>query len=108
MVIAIIILAWLGLAFGSFVNALVWRVHEQSKHQHKKTKSKKKENLSIINGRSVCPDCRHTLAWHDLIPGYCLERAVGTARNQSHGSIPLWSLWEQLFLRAHTSFGPEA
>jgi prepilin signal peptidase PulO-like enzyme (type II secretory pathway) len=68
MVIAIIILAWLGLAFGSFVNALVWRVHEQSKHQHKKTKSKKKENLSIINGRSVCPDCRHTLAWHDLIP----------------------------------------
>jgi leader peptidase (prepilin peptidase)/N-methyltransferase len=60
-IIAIILFAW-GLCSGSFVNALVWRLHEQSKT--KKTKT----NLSIINGRSVCPNCKHVLAWYDLIP----------------------------------------
>jgi prepilin signal peptidase PulO-like enzyme (type II secretory pathway) len=63
MVLAIIILAWFGLAFGSFVNALVWRVHEQSKKRKNKS-----VNLSILNGRSVCTHCKHILAWHDLIP----------------------------------------
>jgi prepilin signal peptidase PulO-like enzyme (type II secretory pathway) len=49
----------LGLCAGSFVNALVWRIHQQSKG---------KKKLSIINGRSICPNCRHKLAWYDLIP----------------------------------------
>ncbi len=62
-----IVLAWFGLALGSFINALVWRLHQQS--QTKKSKSNKsKVNLSIINGRSVCPNCGHKLAWHYLIP----------------------------------------
>jgi prepilin signal peptidase PulO-like enzyme (type II secretory pathway) len=65
MLVAIIILAWFGLAFGSFVNALVWRVHEQGKAKNRKNKS---VNLSIVNGRSICPNCRHILAWYDLIP----------------------------------------
>jgi prepilin signal peptidase PulO-like enzyme (type II secretory pathway) len=63
--VTIIALAWLGLAFGSFVNALVWRIHEQSKKSKARAKGK---NLSIINGRSICPNCSHTLAWYDLIP----------------------------------------
>jgi prepilin signal peptidase PulO-like enzyme (type II secretory pathway) len=63
MIIEIIVFAVLGLAFGSFVNALVWRVHEQAKK--KKLKS---VNLSIVNGRSVCVHCKHVLAWNDLIP----------------------------------------
>jgi leader peptidase (prepilin peptidase)/N-methyltransferase len=63
MVLGIIILAWFGLAFGSFVNALVWRTHQQSTN-----KKSKKENLSIVNGRSICPNCKHVLAWYDLIP----------------------------------------
>jgi prepilin signal peptidase PulO-like enzyme (type II secretory pathway) len=66
MVLTIIFLAWLGLAFGSFVNALVWRVHEQGKKP--KNKTKKDANLSIINGRSICPNCKHILAWYDLFP----------------------------------------
>jgi prepilin signal peptidase PulO-like enzyme (type II secretory pathway) len=57
------ILFILGLACGSFVNALVWRLHENTKKQN--TKSKK---LSILNGRSLCPNCRHQLSWYDLIP----------------------------------------
>lgn len=58
----IIALFVLGLFFGSFINALVWRVHEQAK-----TKNPRKD-LSILRGRSMCPHCGHQLAWRDLIP----------------------------------------
>lgn len=64
MVLITVILFWIGLCFGSFVNALVWRFHEW----HSPKKGKKQQRLSIINGRSICPSCRHTLAWYDLIP----------------------------------------
>lgn len=61
---AIFVLVVLGLCFGSFINALVWRLHEQQK-----TKSKKKRDaLSIAHGRSMCPNCGHTLAAKDLLP----------------------------------------
>ncbi len=53
----------LGLALGSFANALVWRVRQQSK-----SKNKAKPELSIIKGRSMCPNCRHELQTIDLIP----------------------------------------
>jgi prepilin signal peptidase PulO-like enzyme (type II secretory pathway) len=59
MTIAALIL--LGLCFGSFVNALVWRVHEQAE-------GKASKKLSILHGRSMCPDCRHELAARDLVP----------------------------------------
>jgi leader peptidase (prepilin peptidase)/N-methyltransferase len=68
MIIIAIILAWLGLCAGSFVNALVWRLHEQQKGDKKQKTKAKAANLSIINGRSVCPNCRHQLAWYDLLP----------------------------------------
>jgi prepilin signal peptidase PulO-like enzyme (type II secretory pathway) len=66
MVIAIVVLAWLGLAFGSFVNALVWRLHEQEKA--KRSKSRTNRKLSIVTGRSQCPGCGHTLSSWDLVP----------------------------------------
>lgn len=43
----------LGLIFGSFLNALIWRLY------HKK---------SIVQGRSQCPHCQHKLGFWDLIP----------------------------------------
>jgi leader peptidase (prepilin peptidase)/N-methyltransferase len=55
------ILFFLGLACGSFVNALVWRLHENNKKP-------KNKQLPILNGRSMCPNCKHQLAWYDLIP----------------------------------------
>lgn len=62
MVIAILII--LGLCLGSFVNALTWRLHEQSN-----TKDKKKlHELSISKGRSQCSNCGHKLAAKDLVP----------------------------------------
>lgn len=57
-----LILGLLGLCFGSFVNAAVWRIHEQ---ETRKTKDKK---LSILSGRSMCPSCKHELHTQDLIP----------------------------------------
>lgn len=49
----IAILAVVGLILGSFVNALVWRMHE---------------GLSVAHGRSMCPHCKHTLSAADLVP----------------------------------------
>lgn len=49
----VLLLVGLGLIFGSFVNALVWRLHEKR---------------NWINERSECSNCHHTLAAKDLIP----------------------------------------
>lgn len=54
----------LGLCLGSFVNALVWRLHQQSSAKSKKAR----KDLSIVNGRSMCPDCKHQLVTADLLP----------------------------------------
>lgn len=49
----VILLAFLGLCFGSFVNALTWRLKNQK---------------DWVKARSQCPDCGHELAAKDLIP----------------------------------------
>jgi leader peptidase (prepilin peptidase) / N-methyltransferase len=67
----VLLLAVLGLVFGSFVNALTWRLHEQDElRQAKDGKAQKAElrKLSILHGRSMCPACRHELAAEDLVP----------------------------------------
>jgi prepilin signal peptidase PulO-like enzyme (type II secretory pathway) len=67
MIFALLIVV--GLCFGSFVNALVWRVHEQAQEaKKKKPDNKYLKRLSIGHGRSMCPSCKHTLATKDLIP----------------------------------------
>lgn len=62
-ILVLLLLFWLGISFGSFVNALVWRIHQQ---RIKKGKANRK--LSITRGRSMCSHCRHELAAVDLIP----------------------------------------
>ena len=88
----IVILVFAGLCFGSFVNALVWRVHEQSlvasrksKSRNKKTSDKKLatsnlQNLSILKGRSMCTHCHHILAAKDLIPVLSWVELAGKCR----------------------------
>ncbi|HKU19219.1 MAG TPA: prepilin peptidase [Candidatus Saccharimonadales bacterium] len=49
----LVVLVLLGLALGSFVNALVWRLHE---------------GRSFVAERSECTHCHHKLAPKDLIP----------------------------------------
>lgn len=61
----IVLVSLLGLAWGSFVNALVWRLHEL---ETKKLTKKQKKDLSFVDGRSMCTHCHHELAWYDLLP----------------------------------------
>ena len=63
----IMLLAILGLIFGSFIDALVWRIHEQAKLSQKK-KGKVPRELTMLHGRSMCPSCHHVLMARDLIP----------------------------------------
>lgn len=72
---AYLIMIALGLCLGSFVNALVWRLHEQSGK-----KSKTKVDLSIIKGRSVCVYCHRKLSSNDLIPVVSWVRLGGKCR----------------------------
>ncbi len=65
----IVALIVIGLALGSFVNALVWRMHEQEREDSKKKSDRDYlKALSISKGRSMCPHCKHDLAIKDLIP----------------------------------------
>jgi len=65
-----IVLALLGVIFGSFINALTWRLHEQSGLEGKKGKKaeERRKALSIVKGRSMCSTCSHELGPLDLIP----------------------------------------
>lgn len=66
MIIAILLV--LGLCMGSFVNALVWRIHEQEMLKPNKKNKTKLNKLSITTGRSMCPHCEHELKAADLLP----------------------------------------
>jgi leader peptidase (prepilin peptidase)/N-methyltransferase len=43
----------LGLCFGSFLNAVIYRLPR---------------GISVGRGRSFCPKCKHKISWHDNIP----------------------------------------
>lgn len=74
-IIAIFIL---GVVLGSFVNALVWRLHEQARK--KKPSAAFVKDLSIVKGRSMCPHCHHTLAAKDLVPVFSWLWLRGSCR----------------------------
>jgi len=75
----VVVLLGLGLIFGSFVNALVWRLHE-----HK----------NWLNDRSECPHCHHKLAAKDLIPvlSYIMLRGKCRYCGQKIDDMPLTEL----------------
>ena len=69
MIFICIVLLIVGICLGSFVNALIWRVHEQETESRKKRPNKAYlKQLSISRGRSMCVHCHHELAAKDLIP----------------------------------------
>jgi prepilin signal peptidase PulO-like enzyme (type II secretory pathway) len=54
-----------GLAVGSFLNVLIWRLHTGE---------------SILNGRSYCPKCKHVLGAKDLVPVFSFLFQKGKCR----------------------------
>lgn len=76
MPMVIVVLALLGICFGSFVNALVWRLHQQ---ENLKT-DKQRNKYSIRYGRSMCVHCGHKLHVHDLIPVFSWLSLRGKCR----------------------------
>jgi prepilin signal peptidase PulO-like enzyme (type II secretory pathway) len=93
MIITILII--FGLCMGSFVNALVWRLHEQVAEAAKKKPNKRYERqLSISHGRSICPHCNHTLATLDLIPVISWLSLRGKCRYCNRAISPQYPLVE--------------
>ncbi len=74
MIFTLIAIIVYGLIFGSFINAVIWRIHQQDVSSSLGLKSKQENNsknkvsLSIISGRSICPNCLHILSPRDLVP----------------------------------------
>ena len=81
-----------GLCLGSFINALVWRVHEQEKGNKKQ--GRRAEELSILRGRSMCPHCRHELAAKDLVPLFSWLALRGRCRYCGKPISPQYPLVE--------------
>lgn len=103
MVATLIILAWFGLAFGSFVNALVWRLHHNEN-------TKKAKKLSIVNSRSICPNCKHQLVAKDLVPFLSWIWLRGRCRyckKQISTQYPLIELFSALIFVFSYVFWPE-
>jgi prepilin signal peptidase PulO-like enzyme (type II secretory pathway) len=72
----IMVLVVFGLCLGSFINALIWRIHKQQKIRAKKQKTK----YSISKGRSMCVNCEHMLAASDLVPVFSWLMLGGRCR----------------------------
>lgn len=56
----------LGLVLGSFFAALSWRYPR---------------GMSISKGRSICPNCKHQIAWYDNVPLFSYVFLGGKCRN---------------------------
>lgn len=81
-----LILVWTGLGaiLGSVANALVYRLPKK---------------INWYSGRSVCPHCKHTLSWYDLIPLFSYISLLGKCR-YCHKPIGLRYFLVELLLAA--------
>lgn len=61
-----LIILFLGLTFGSFLTALTYRLPK---------------GISILKGRSLCPNCKKKISWHDNIPIFSYFFLDGKCRN---------------------------
>jgi prepilin signal peptidase PulO-like enzyme (type II secretory pathway) len=76
----VVILIFLGLCFGSFVNALVWRLHQKELKAKSLKRKAANSQYSILKGHSMCPDCEHRLATKDLVPIFSWIMLKGRCR----------------------------
>ena len=89
-VFILIALGLVGVTFGSFAGATVWRLRASQLRQdeaagEKVSKRAKKEvghvkKASVATDRSVCLHCGHQLAWYDLLPLFSWLQLGGKCR----------------------------
>ncbi len=99
----IIIVFIVGITFGSFSNAFVWRFHQN------KSNKKKNKSYSIVNGRSMCPHCEHKLSYYDLVPVLSWIVLAGKCRychKRISISYPLTELFTALVFVASFVYWP--
>ncbi len=53
-----------GLTVGSFLNCVIYRLSQGTGEGQ----GRDSPSISALKGRSYCPNCKHQLAWYDLIP----------------------------------------
>jgi len=85
MIIAYLVV--LGLCFGSFINALNWRLHTQAARREPAKRAKHdltSAQLSMVKGRSMCSHCHHPLATKDLVPLFSWLWLRGKCRYCKH------------------------
>ena len=64
--ITLVLVFWLGLAVGSFVNVVVYRLNHGG---------------NPLKGRSFCPKCQKKIVWHDNLPLVSFLFLKGQCRN---------------------------
>lgn len=107
-----IVLFSLGILFGSFINAWAWRVRQQIDDDGEpiKLNSKNKAEYSVLKGRSMCPDCKHTLSAKDLVPVFSWLSLKGKCRYCKAKISPQYPLVELLtailFVLSYASINP--
>ncbi len=95
MTATILLFAVSGIAFGSFGNVLVYRIHAQKP----------------ITGRSVCPRCHRTLSWFELIPVFSflvLRRRCRTCHHPISLQYPLVELGSGMLFVVALALHPSA
>ena len=90
----VLLLVGLGLIFGSFINALVWRLHE---------------GKDWVKGRSECSLCHHPLAPKDLVPVFSWLSLGGKCRycKKPIQDSPIVELVLPILFAGSYSFWPE-
>lgn len=66
MILVYILIFVFGACLASFLNCVVLRMEKGKSFA--KGRPRRSRLLATLRGRSICPKCRHQLAWHDLIP----------------------------------------
>lgn len=109
MILIYLYVFFIGLICGSFVTALVWRVHTSTTLKPKKPTEG--PNLSIVNGRSLCPNCKHLLKPVDLVPVFSWLFLKGKCRychKKISASYPLTELATGLLFILSLLFWPHS
>lgn len=111
--LAVVFMALLGLVIGSFLTVLIHRLPIMIEQSLQPGDDVTAAGMNLAWPRSHCPDCQHTIAWHDNLPvlsfvllrGRCrhCHARIGWRYPLIEASTALLFVWQ---LHAHSAWGP--